>query len=356
MYGNVGKQVLLYEGYMEDLQEAGTTADFPTYLEDKVRRRFLKAWNEVESNWSRWAYVQSVPDFREITTVGLGEMPDLAYIPEDGEYIDSSMGEYTGPKIQLETWGRSFSIGRRLIINDMLGQINEIPARLARASKRTLARKLTFIMENGDNAAEVTCYDGNALFADGGAHNGGDNLLGAGTGMPLNEQNLQAPIMQLRQMTDQNGLRINQRATMLLIPIELEFAARRILQGTYIPHAVAGADLPGSSNGDMTSAGFGYTEYHALNGALEMVIDPYLEDALDYYVLVGNTLETAPVSVGFLNGKSAPDIMLQDPGMRLQLGGNDPYSFQFDRIQYKTRYDFAHTPHEYRGTVKVIGS
>lgn len=349
MYGNVGKQVLLYEGYMEDLQEAGTTADFPTYLEDKVRRRFLKAWNEVESNWSRWAYVQSVPDFREITTVGLGEMPDLAYIPEDGEYIDSSMGEYTGPKIQLETWGRSFSIGRRLIINDMLGQINEIPARLARASKRTLARKLTAIMEDGDTTVE--CYDGKMLFAN--DHNGGDNLI---TGLPLDEQALQQPIMRLRQMTDQNGLRINQRATMLLIPIELEFAARRILQGTYIPNAVAGADLGAgaSPQNDQTSAGFGYTEYHVLNGALEMVIDPYLEDPTDYYVLVGNTLETAPVSVGFLNGKSAPDIMLQDPGMRLQLGGNDPYSFQFDRIQYKTRYDFAHTAHEYRGTMKVV--
>ena len=353
MYGDVGKQVLLFEGYMEDLQEAGTTSDFPTYLEDKLRRRFLKAFNEVESNWSRWAYVQSVPDFREITTVGLGEMPDLAYIPEDGEYIDSSMGEYTGPKIQLETWGRSFSIGRRLIINDMLGQINEIPARLARASKRTLARKLTFIMENGHDPSEVLAYDGKALFAN--DHNGGDNLL---ADHELNEQNLQKPIMGLRQMTDQNGLRINQRATMLLIPIELEFAARRILQGTYIPNAVAGADLGAgaSPQNDQTSAGFGYTEYHVLNGALEMVIDPYLEDPTDYYVLVGNTLETAPVSVGFLNGKSAPDIMLQDPGMRLQLGGNDPYSFQFDRIQYKTRYDFAHTPHEYRGTVKVLNA
>ena len=161
--------------------------------------------------------------------------------------------------------------------------------------------------------------------------------------------------MRLRQMTDQNGLRINQRATMLLIPIELEFAARRILQGTYIPNA-AGNDIPSGTPNDQDGAGFGYTEYHVLKGALEMVVDPYLENALDYYVLVGNTLETAPVSVGFLNGKSAPDIMLQDPGMRLQLGGNDPYSFQFDRIQYKTRYDFAHTPHEYRGTVKVLGA
>ena len=347
MYGDVGKQVLLFEGYMEDLQEAGTTSDFPTYLEDKIRRRFLKAFNEVDSNWSRWAYVQSVPDFREITTVGLGEMPDLAYIPEDGEYIDSSMGEYTGPKIQLETWGRSFSIGRRLIINDMLGQINEIPARLARASKRTLARKLTALLEDDATLA----YDGVELFESTGLHAGGANKI---LNVALDEQNLQEPIVALRQMKDQNGLRINQRASMLLIPIELEFAARRILQGTYIPNQVQGADLPGSSNS--ATAGFGYTEYHVLAGALEMVVDPYLEDTEDYYVLVGNTLETAPVTVGFLNGKSAPDIMLQDPGMRLQLGGNDPYSFQFDRIQYKTRYDFAHTPHEYRGTVKVLGA
>jgi hypothetical protein len=48
--------------------------------------------------------------------------------------------------------------------------------------------------------------------------------------------------------------------------------------------------------------------------------------------------------------------MLKDPGMRLQMGGNDPYSFHFDKIEYKTRYDFAYAPGEWRGGVKSVVS
>jgi hypothetical protein len=328
LYGDVGKQVLLYEGYLEHLQEAGTTSDFPTYLEDKLRRRFLNAFNEIEPMWRSYTYVQNVPDFREMTSVGLGELPDLLPVPEDGEYTDAKLAEYTGPKIQLATFGRSFSIGRRLIINDMLNQINNIPTRFGRAARRTLAKRLAAVL-----SGNATAYDGTALF-----HASHNNLS---TNVALTEGNLPTLINKVRLQTDQNGLRIDLRPTILLIPLELEFIAERILMGSYIPNA--GAD---------TTAAYGHTEYHAMRGKLRHVVEPYFSDANDWYVLTEPNQEQAMVTVGFLNGKSEPDIMLQDPGMRLQMGGNDPYTFHFDRIQYKIRYDFAVAPGEWRGGAK----
>ncbi len=331
MYGNVGKQVLLYEGYLEELQEAGTTSDFPTYLQDKIRRRFLMAFKEVDPAWREYAYVQNVPDFREMTSVGLGELPDLLLVPEDGEYTDAKMSEYTGPKIQLQTFGRSFSIGRRVIINDMLNQINDIPARLGRASRRTLAKKVTSVI-----AANATAYDGTALF-----HANHNNLLN----VALTEGNLPSAINKLRLQTDQNGLRIDLKATKFLGPIELEFTIQRILNGTMIPRA---------GSADEATPLYGRTELNVMRSALRPVTDPYLTDANDWYVITDPNQETALVTVGFLNGKQEPDIMLKDPGMRLQLGGNDPYSFHFDKIEYKTRYDFATAAGEWRGGVKSV--
>ena len=331
MYGNVGKQVLLYEGYLEELQEAGTTSDFPTYLQDKIRRRFLMAFKEVDPSWREYAYVQNVPDFREMTSVGLGELPDLLLIPEDGEYTDAKMSEHTGPKIQLQTFGRSFSIGRRVIINDMLNQINDIPARLGRASRRTLAKKVTSVI-----ASNATAYDGVTLF-----HADHNNLLS----VALTEGNLPSAINKLRLQVDQNGLRIDLKATKFLGPIELEFAIQRILNGTMIPNA---------GSADEGTPLYGRTEMNVMRSALTPVTDPYLTDANDWYVITDPNQETALVSVGFLNGKAEPDIMLKDPGMRLQLGGNDPYSFHFDKIEYKTRYDFATAAGEWRGGVKSV--
>lgn len=332
MYGKVGKQVLLFEGYLEELErleEAGTTTDFPTYMEDKMRRRFLKAFREIDPVWERYSYIQNLVDFREMTSVGLGELPDLLPIAEDGEYTDAPLPEYTGPVIQLGTFGRSFTIGRRVIINDMLNRINDIPARFGRAARRSLAKRVVAILANN-----ATAYDGTALF-----HADHDNLLS----VALSEATLPTAINALRLQTDQNGLRIDLPARYLLHPIELNYTAQRILNGTMIPNAGSG-----------TTPAYGQTEFHAMKAALIPIEDPYLTDANDWYVLTEPTQETALVTVGFLNGNREPDIMLKDPGMRNVLGGNDPYSFHFDRIEYKIRHDWATAPGEFRGGVKSV--
>lgn len=330
MYGEIGKPVLLYEGWLEDLREAGTTSDFPTYLEDKLHRRFLKSFREVEPAWMRYSYIQNVPDFREMTSVGLGEFSDLLPIPEDGEYTDMPLPEYTGPKIQLGTFGRSFSLGRRVIINDELNKMNDIPRRLARAARRTLAKKVVAII-----AGNATAYDGTALF------HASHNNLGS---TAFDEASLPTAINKLRLQTDQNSLRIDLKAEYLLHPIELKFTVDRVLNGTMIPNAGTGA-----------TAAYGQTEYHAMRAILTPIEDPYFTDATDWYVITSPDQETATVSVGFLNGKQEPDLLLKDPGMRSVMGaGSDPYSFHFDKIEYKVRHDWATAPGEWRGGVKHV--
>jgi len=55
-----------------------------------------------------------------------------------------------------------------------------------------------------------------------------------------------------------------------------------------------------------------------------------------------------------LNGNTTPFIGLKDPGVRAVLGGNDPYSFEFDEVAYKLRHDFNFKPVEWRGIVAAL--
>lgn len=330
MYGDIGKPVLLYEGWLEEFREAGTTSDFPTYLEDKLHRRFLKSFTEITPAWMQYAYVQNVPDFREMTSVGLGEFNDLLLISEDGEYTDMPLPEYIGPKIQLGTFGRSFSIGRRVIINDELNKMNDIPRRLARAARRTLAKKVVAII-----AGNAVAYDGTVLF-----HTNHANTLTTA----FDENSLPGAINKLRLQTDQNGLRIDLKAKYLLHPVDIKFTVDRVLNGTMIPNAGTGA-----------TAAFGQTEFSAMRAILIPIEDPYFTDANDWYVITEPDQETAVVSVGFLNGKQEPDLLMLDPALRSVMGaGMDPYTFQFDRIEYKVRHDWATAAGEFRGGVKAI--
>jgi hypothetical protein len=85
-----------------------------------------------------------------------------------------------------------------------------------------------------------------------------------------------------------------------------------------------------------------------------IVIEPFFTDANNYYVLADPTGQLSPIAFITLNGQTTPFVGLRDPGVRAVLGGNDPYSFDFDEIKYKIRHDFNFKPVEWRGIIGAI--
>jgi hypothetical protein len=57
-----------------------------------------------------------------------------------------------------------------------------------------------------------------------------------------------------------------------------------------------------------------------------------------------------------LNGNTTPFLGVENPGVRAILGGDDPYSFEFDEIGYKIRHDYNFVPTEWRGIFGAIVS
>lgn len=336
-YGLVGRPVKLFEAYQdwnansdqaETLREAAhTTSDFATYLSGVVRKRFYDAYKAKTTNWRRYANIVSVPDFRTETLVGLDEFSDLLEVVEEDEYKYGTLGETTGPTIQLRTFGRLLQMSRKLLINDDLGRLSRSPAAMARAAARTLENDVLAIL-----TGNPTAYDGDPFF----------DVAHSNTGTTaLAEASLQTAVLAVLAQTNQNGdpLDIDIDSLELVVPTGLMFTAKRILQSTNVG----------------TTGTNGLGEKNVMENVVKLHVESKLADQTDWYLFGKITdSDAAPVVVAFLNGKANPDVMQKTTVQQLGSGAFDPYNLEVDNIDWKVRHDWGTTPGEWRLAYKGI--
>jgi hypothetical protein len=326
----------------EQLVESGSSSDFPNYLADKITKRLMWGYTDVDSNWRAYTRTYSVPDFKPISFTRLSEHQDLLEVPEGGRYEDSQIHEIVGPSITVRTLGRLFSLTRRVLINDDLNQLRDRPAAMGRSAARTLNKDVV-----GKLAANVLCYDGNAL------HSAAHNNLMSGADANLSEDAAAQMMLLIRLQTTDDGNRIGLRMRTLVIPPQLETIADRIVASTTVPQPQEGL-TPVTPPVTTLWA----TQQHGRGGAnvlaarFAVVSDDYLMDPNDYYGFA-DPQEAPAMGTGFLNGDETPDIFLRDPGMRNVLGGSDPYSMEFDEIVWKVRHEWGTAALDWRGTAKA---
>ena len=319
----------------DELRESGSTSNFQTYLNDKATKRLMWGYGEISTSWRRYARTYNVSDFKPITFTRLGEMAPLLQILEGGEYKDSPLAEIVGPSITVKKFGRLFSLTREALINDDLNQLRDRPAALGRAAARTLATAVISFLE-GNPAA----YDGTQLF-----HTNHLNL----NVFPLSEQGLADTITKLRRQKNPDGNIIGLAPRTVVVPPELELILDRILTSTTVP--LAGFFAAGQpSTATQVQHGMGGTNVLSRRN-ITPVTEEYLTDPSDWY-LFADMGEAPTIGVGFLNGVETPAIMLKDPGMRLILGGSDPYSMEYDEIVWKIRHEWGTAALDWRGAQK----
>jgi phage major head subunit gpT-like protein len=329
-YGNFGKPVRLFEGYREwsktpqasELEEAAhTTSDFATYLSAVIRKRFYDVYRAAASDWRRYSSTHNMTDFRPENLVGLTEFSDLLEVMEEEDYKYGTVGQMTGPQLELRTYGRLLQISRKAMINDDLGKLAMLPDAMARAAARTLQNKVLSMLTTAQ-----TAYDGNPFF-DAGTHGN------AGTGA-LAEATLQTAILALLGQTNQNGdpLAISESDMELVVPIGLKFTAARIVNSAVVEQSAAGT---GTIN--------------VLQQAVRVHTERLLTDQTDWYLhsrIEGS--DAAPVNTAFLNGQQEPAMFQKTTMQQLGGGAYDPYNLEVDSIDWKIRHDWGVVPGEYR--------
>ena len=334
-----GKHVRLYDAYLdalesgetyeEDGQEAISINDFPTYLAKLVRHRFLTRFNEIQGAWGSYTRQMDLEDFEESTSSRFGRFGDIPERGLGGPYDQMAIREFDNEKIRVKEWGAGFSVTRQMIISDRLNKIAELPGLLAEALARTMSKRAAITCLAGN----PTMYDGNALIS--AAH--GNLVTTPLAATTVGSAALLALDLKFDDFTDDEGYQIvTPGGRTLLIPTELRYVAKALNENELLPN--------GSSQLEVNLAKGMFSN---------IILEPFFTDATDFYVLVDPTGPLSPIAYITLNGNTTPFLGLKDPGVRAVLGGNDPYSFDFDEIVYKLRHDFNFKPIEWRG---IIGS
>lgn len=317
------RQTLLQQYH--ELKESGSTSDFPNILANVMYKILIAKFKGVNSPWKQYTMQSDLADFKTNNRVLVGEAPDLLEVAEDGEYSDSNLLDYNY-QIALQTFGRTFTIGRRTIINDDLNVIRQQPARFGRAAARILAKRCVAKLE-GSSAA----YTGGTLFQSGRNKGAGTTLTNDVTGANL----VASAMVAIEKSTDPaTGEKMGLTAKYLMVPIDLKFIAQQLIRSAQI--------WPVSTSGG-----------GALNpiGGLEVIVEPFLTSTSAWYVLA-DPQDAPAIEVGFLNGVETPALLMKRADTVNTAGGEDEYGYDFDEIFYKVRYDFAVATAMYQGIWK----
>jgi hypothetical protein len=349
MYGAYGKPILIFEAFNEWAEgveegtiilEADMRADFPSFLYGPVRTALWHGYTKVEPQYRRYARVDSVSDFRPTRIRGLNSLTGVGYVGEHGEYPGMKRTERPSASVQVDTYGGVYAITRHAIVNDDTGELlNRNPSEMGFAIGNYIAEAMIAVVENPGNAP-----DGAAFFSSGRGNQGT---------AALSEDSLPDAITAMENQRDDDNYRIIVRPQTVLVPtVRLELIGKRILNSS-----ITGTNVQWTGGAGAGSAIFDKGIENPIQGILPadaVVREPFLTDQTDWYVLA-NPDDVPAFTIAFLNGAEQPFIGLKNPEVRGALGaGNDPYTFEFDTIDFKVRHDFGFGVIDPRGAYKNV--
>lgn len=307
---------------MPVVRAAASSTNLPYVLENFSRRVIEDAYRESPQTF--WPFVKKiyVPDFRLHNSIRVNAVGNLEPLTDGGEIKHGNLTEESVYPMMIDSFAKLISLTRKDIINDDLRVFNDLGSSMGRAASRTLADLVYRTLL--DAPADFFSTD----------HN---NLL-AGSESELNVDSLQTAIGKLRTMRDSDGNDLDIRPAVLLVPVELEFFARQLLDSVSVQWLGDPSEMVSKPAGN------------SLKDALQIAVEPRLSNpkfngasTKTWYLF--SDASTAAMAVAFLPGKDGPTV--ENFGLQQTV----------DRLAYTWRvfHDFGAALGDWRGVVKAIG-
>lgn len=134
------------------------TSDFPLLVSNAMSKVALDSYKAAESPLKAMARQRTLPNFKESTSIRLGEMGRLEEMTEHGEFTHTSRAE-SGEKMRLKTFGRAINVSRKLLIDDDLNMLGDMTAAMGAAAAQTEAEELVATFTGNPDMT-----DGNPVF------------------------------------------------------------------------------------------------------------------------------------------------------------------------------------------------
>lgn len=338
---------------MLKLQEALTSDDFRAAAFEVIDREMMVRYQDLTPVWDQYCKQTTVRDFKPKTLVDLmGGRAALDLVPERTEYPHRSVSK-GGYHISVSKYGGLFQISWESIINDELGELQELPNNLAVAARNTESSAAAGLLTdgNGPNDAywNATAWGRTYDPATDSWSGGSSNLI---AGNPaLTADSLTAALDAIMQRKDPEGLPILVEAIKLVVPPALETTARKILDATEIR-------ITSGSNTTILN--------NWLANRVQLVVDPWLQvldkganAATTWYLLPAPTASRPALFLAKLRGHETPDLRVKaDAGNRIGGGPVAPEegSFDADDISYRVRHVVGTTGTDMIATAVSNGS
>jgi len=300
-----------------------TTGNFSNLLLDAQNKRLLKSFMDTPSTYQTWVrQAESVPDFKTINRVRLGEVGNQPMVEENGEYKDMTLSD-AKESYKVEKHGSLLSFTWEAMKNDDLGGFSRAVQLQGAAMKRTKNRSVYDLL-----FANAALSDSIALFH---ASSHGGNL----DTLALSNANLNTAFSCMALQTGLNTdviLGITPRY--LIVPFNLAATAEQIL-GSYADPG-AGGSAAGNSN---------TLNIYGPQGPrkLTLIVEPLLDgnDTTAYYLAADyNVVDT--IEMADLQGEETP-VFEQDT------------AFIQDAVKFKVRQTWGVKAIDYRGLYKSTG-
>jgi hypothetical protein len=347
-YGQIGRPVMMFEAFKDyrdnllergndpndalSLEEAHSKADFPSFLFGPISTSLYKGYTRVDPQYRRYGRVESVSDFRARRIRGLWGITGIGYVGDQGEYPEMRRRERPSASLVVDTYGGVYEVTRQAIINDDSGALlRDNPEEMGYSAAVFVTETIIAFIESNPTAP-----DGVATFQNVGAGQRGNQVSTA-----LSEDALATAISFMENQLDDDGRRIVVRPRTLAVKnVRLELIANRIIRSQQTGTQQTIAAAAGAAS-DIFDKGTDNPLAGILPGDA-VVRDPYWSDANDWY-LFADPADVPAFAVGFLNGQEAPSVFIKNQEARSALGGGgqDPYTWEVDSVDFKVRLDFG---------------
>ena len=286
-----------------------STSDFGNILLDVANKAILQGWEDAPETYEQWTRTGQLSDFKIAHRVGMGGFSALRQVREGAEYKYVTTGDKQAT-IALATYGELFSITRQAIINDDLNMLTDVPMKLGRAAKSTIADLVYAILTSNPKIStdNVSLFD-KAKHA---------NVLESAA-MDVASLDKARQLMRVQKEGERH---LNIRPAFVLVPTAMESVANQVIRSS----SVKGADI---------NAGI----INPVKDFATVIAEPRLDDnsQTTFYLAASKGSDT--IEVAYLNGVDTPYID--------QMEG-----FSVDGVTTKVRIDAGVAPVDHRGLVK----
>jgi hypothetical protein len=339
--------------HLQTLAEAMSYDDFRAAAFDVLDRETMERYQDIPAVWSQYVSPTLVKDFKPKRMVDLlGGRSGLELVNELAPYPERTVSKALY-YLSVAKYGGLFAFSWEALINDDLGELQQLPGDLAIAARDTESRAAALLLTDGSgpNSAyfNATAW-GRTYDQDTDTWSGGSSNLLAGN-PALTIQALSDAIEAIKLRRDPEGRPVQVPKFMLVVPQALEVTAQRVLATREI-----------RTTDDDTET----IENNWVAGTVTLVVDPWL-DVLDlgadaattWYVVPDPGASRKALFLGHLRGHETPDLRVKADGGNMLGGGavaDTDGSFDYDDIRYRVRHVVGTTATDMIATAVSTGA